>query len=183
MYLFYFLLTNIRAEFGEVAILILILSCIFSDVGGYVVGKLIGGPKLTNLSPNKTISGAFGSVIFTVLGTYLFILILNEIEKNQLVTEVSINLFWLILMSIICQIGDLFLTPKRKANLKDTKYSPRTWRNFRSCRWYYTCNTIWSPDVSFLIYKIMKKNCNIGIYSSIGKHYYKLLIRTKKNLI
>ena len=90
MYLFYFLLTNIRAEFGEVAILILILSCIFSDVGGYVVGKLIGGPKLTNLSPNKTISGAFGSVIFTVLGTYLFILILNEIE-NQLVTEVSIK--------------------------------------------------------------------------------------------
>ena len=122
MYLFYFLLTNIRAEFGEVAILILILSCIFSDVGGYVVGKLIGGPKLTNLSPNKTISGAFGSVIFTVLGTYLFILILNEIEKNQLVTEVSIKfIFWLILMSIICQIGDLFISYlKRKANLKDT---------------------------------------------------------------
>ena len=122
MYLFYFLSINIRSEFGEVAILILILSCVFSDVGGYVVGKLIGGPKLTNLSPNKTISGAFGSVIFTVLGTYLFILILNEIEKNQLVTEVSIKfIFWLILMSIICQIGDLFISYlKRKANLKDT---------------------------------------------------------------
>ena len=100
----------------------MILSCIFSDVGGYVVGKLIGGPKLTNLSPNKTISGAFGSVIFKVLVTYLFILILNEIEKNQLVTEVSIKfIFLLIFLFIICQIGDLFISYlKRKANLKDT---------------------------------------------------------------
>ena len=122
MYLFYFLSTNIRIQFGEEAILILIISCVFSDIGGYVVGKLIGGPKLSNISPNKTISGAIGSIIFTVCGTSLFVLILNNIEKNQLITAVSIKfIFWLIFMSIICQMGDLFISYlKRKANLKDT---------------------------------------------------------------
>ena len=122
MYLFYFLSTNIRIKFGEEAILILIISCVFSDIGGYVVGKLIGGPKLSNISPNKTISGAIGSIIFTVCGTSLFLLILNNIEKNQVITAISIKfILWLIFMSIICQMGDLFISYlKRKANLKDT---------------------------------------------------------------
>ena len=122
MYLFYFLSTNIRIKFGEEVILILIISCVFSDIGGYVVGKLIGGPKLSNISPNKTISGAIGSIIFTVCGTSLFLLILNNIEKNQVIAVVSIKfILWLIFMSIICQMGDLFISYlKRKANLKDT---------------------------------------------------------------
>ena len=122
MYLFYFLSTNIRIKFGEEVILILIISCVFSDIGGYVVGKLIGGPKLSNISPNKTISGAIGSIIFTVCGTSLFLMILNNIEKNQVIAVVSIKfILWLIFMSIICQMGDLFISYlKRKANLKDT---------------------------------------------------------------
>jgi len=122
MCLFYFLSTNIRIQFGEEAILILIISCVFSDIGGYVVGKLIGGPKLSSISPNKTISGAIGSIIFTVFGSSLFLLILNNIEKNQVISEVSIKfILWLIFMSIICQLGDLFISYlKRKAYLKDT---------------------------------------------------------------
>ena len=70
LYFFYLLLIRIRFEFGEVTVLILFACCFFSDIGGYVVGKLIGGPKLTTLSPNKTISGSFGSVIFTIVGTF-----------------------------------------------------------------------------------------------------------------
>ena len=35
----------------------LLLICIFSDIGGYVIGKTVGGKKLTKISPNKTISG------------------------------------------------------------------------------------------------------------------------------
>ena len=122
MCLFYFLSTNIRIQFGEEAILILIISCVFSDIGGYVVGKLIGGPKLSNISPNKTISGAIGSIIFTVCGSSLFLLFLNNIEKNQLISVVSIKfILWLIFMSIICQMGDLSISYlKRKAYLKDT---------------------------------------------------------------
>ncbi len=122
LYFFYFLLIKIRIEFGEELILTLLLACIFSDIGGYVIGKLIGGPKLTSLSPNKTISGAIGSIIFTVVGTLLFISILDKIEKNLIIIEFSIiNFIWLILMSVFCQIGDLFISYlKRKANVKDT---------------------------------------------------------------
>ena len=80
LYFFYSLLIRLRIEFGEEVILILLISCIFSDIGGYVVGKLIGGPKLTSISPNKTISGALGSIIFTVIGTSSFALFLNKVD-------------------------------------------------------------------------------------------------------
>ena len=122
LYFFYSLLIRIKFEFGEIGILILIITCIFSDIGGYVFGKLIGGTKLTSLSPNKTISGAFGSIIFTVFGTILFVLYLNKIEKNPIIVELSLKFyFWLIMMSLFCQIGDLCISYlKRKAKIKDT---------------------------------------------------------------
>ena len=121
-YFFYLLLIRIRFEFGEVAVLILLVCCFFSDIGGYVVGKLIGGPKLTSISPNKTISGSFGSIIFTIIGTIIFVMLLNKFDKNPIQIEFSYKSFiWLISMSIFCQIGDLFISYfKRKAKIKDT---------------------------------------------------------------
>ncbi len=121
-YYLYFLLLRIKVDFGEEVILILLISCIFSDIGGYIVGKLFGGPKLTSISPNKTISGAIGSIVFTVFGTSLLILSLNKIDKNIILFEFSLTkCFWLFMMSIICQLGDLLVSfLKRKANVKDT---------------------------------------------------------------
>ena len=46
---------------NKIFLLMIISICIFSDIGGYVFGKLFGGKKLTKISPNKTISGAYGS--------------------------------------------------------------------------------------------------------------------------
>ena len=43
----------------------LLLGCVASDIGGFIVGNFLKGPKLTKISPKKTISGAIGSVIFT----------------------------------------------------------------------------------------------------------------------
>ena len=122
LYLFYFFLIKLKIEFSEWIILILLITCIFSDIGGYVVGKLIGGPRLTSISPNKTISGAFGSILFTVIGTSLFIIFLEKIVENLISFEFSVfNLAWLIIMSIICQSGDLLVSYlKRKAKVKDT---------------------------------------------------------------
>ena len=119
---FYFLLIKIKIEFGEEFILILLISCIFSDVGGYIIGKLFGGPKLTKISPNKTISGALGSILFTVVGTTLFILYLQKINNqfNFFISSLLLYL-WLVLMSIYCQAGDLFVSYlKRKAKIKNT---------------------------------------------------------------
>ena len=119
---FYFLLIKIKIEFGEEFIIILLISCIFSDVGGYIIGNLVGGPKLTKISPNKTISGALGSILFTVVGTTLFILYLQKINNqfNFFISSLLLYL-WLVLMSIYCQAGDLFVSYlKRKAKIKNT---------------------------------------------------------------
>ncbi|HCP01749.1 MAG TPA: hypothetical protein DIT35_09675, partial [Rhodospirillaceae bacterium] len=36
-----------------------------SDIGGYITGRLVGGPRMApRISPNKTWSGAFGAVLF-----------------------------------------------------------------------------------------------------------------------
>ncbi|MDP7465899.1 MAG: phosphatidate cytidylyltransferase, partial [Candidatus Marinimicrobia bacterium] len=76
VYLFIFLSTSIalRGNNSEsITFFIIILCiCISSDIGGYVFGKVIGGNKLTKISPNKTISGSLGSFIFSILPVLLF---------------------------------------------------------------------------------------------------------------
>ena len=51
----------------------ILLICAFSDIGGYVFGKIFKGKKLTDISPNKTISGSLGSLLFSLLPYFLFI--------------------------------------------------------------------------------------------------------------
>ena len=118
LYLYYFQssLTKIRIEYNENIILILLSVCIFSDIGGYIVGKSIGGPKLTTISPNKTISGAIGSIVLAVIGTSAVNILLDVLDQRKIITYI-----WIIAMSIFCQIGDLFISfLKRKAKVKDT---------------------------------------------------------------
>ena len=118
LYLFYFQLSlsNIRIDYNENIILILLSVCIFSDIGGYVVGKSIGGPKLTAISPNKTISGAIGSILLAIIGTFAVNILLDVLDQRKIITYI-----WIIAMSIICQMGDLFISfLKRKAKVKDT---------------------------------------------------------------
>ena len=118
IYLYYFQLslTKIRMEYNENIILILLSVCIFSDIGGYIVGKSIGGPKLTSISPNKTISGAIGSILLAIIGTFSVNILLDVLDQRKIITYV-----WIIAMSIFCQIGDLFISfLKRKAKVKDT---------------------------------------------------------------
>ena len=92
----------------------LIIGCISSDIGGFICGKILKGPKLTKISPNKTISGAFGSIIFTIIFFNLFLLVLTNQINFYLI-------FVAIFTSIACQFGDLFFSfLKRKAKIKDT---------------------------------------------------------------
>tara|TARA_B100001057_G_C22515885_1_gene819857 strand:- start:24 stop:698 length:675 start_codon:yes stop_codon:yes gene_type:complete len=100
----------------------ILLICFFSDTGGYVIGKIVGGKKLTKISPNKTISGSVGSFIFSLFPT-LAIMYLPEQTNFFLSTTKS---FWQIILvslflSLICQVGDLFISfLKRRAKIKDT---------------------------------------------------------------
>ena len=98
------------------SIIFLLLICTSTDIGGFVFGKIIGGKRLTKISPNKTYSGVLGSFLFALLFGYLFFNFLNEYLFFK------INIFILIfIISTISQIGDLFISfLKRKAKFKDT---------------------------------------------------------------
>ncbi len=103
-------------------ILFIILICIFSDTGGYICGKLIGGKKLSKISPNKTISGTIGSFIFS-LGPILIFSILFKLTGNKIYFQ-NLTIFLIfncLFLSLVCQLGDLFISYfKRKAKVKDT---------------------------------------------------------------
>ena len=91
-----------------------IIVCINSDIGGYIIGKIFKGKKLTKISPNKTISGSIGSFIFSLLAIPIFINDLSFISLNLLIIITLI-------ISLISQLGDLFISYlKRLSKVKDT---------------------------------------------------------------
>ena len=116
-YLAFFTYTAfVIAKFSREEMLYVLLVCIFSDIGGYVVGKSIGGKKLTKISPNKTISGSFGSFLFSLI-PYIFLILFHEATEVNFYTLFFIT----IIISFICQVGDLFISYfKRKSKIKDT---------------------------------------------------------------
>ena len=95
-------------------IFILLISCAASDIGGFIFGKVLKGPKLTKISPNKTFTGAFGSIVLTILIMNLAFYFITQ-KTNSIIILIAI------ITSIACQAGDLFFSfLKRKAKLKDT---------------------------------------------------------------
>ena len=90
--------------------------CFFTDIGGYLFGKILGGKKLNKISPNKTISGTIGSFITCILPLLIFLNLGYLDLKFSL-----INIIFCLLVSLTSQLGDLFISYlKRKAKIKDT---------------------------------------------------------------
>ena len=109
---FFFLLYNFQQS--KFILAVLLIGCVASDIGGYMLGKILKGPKLTKISPNKTFSGAIGSFI---LSCTLFSSLIYYETKVFNFKIVIIGL----MISLFCQIGDLFFSYlKRKADIKDT---------------------------------------------------------------
>ena len=85
-----------------------------SDIGGFVFGKTFKGTKLTKISPNKTIAGAIGSLVFSITFAILIYYYLTNSLDFQILLIAGIT-------SIGCQVGDLFFSfLKRKSLLNDT---------------------------------------------------------------
>ena len=115
IFLFSFFCFYLSSIFQFKILLFLILfTCIASDIGGFVVGKIFKGPKLTKISPKKTKSGSLGSMLFSC--------VFFSIGIFYLTNTINIKIVLIgLLTSIICQIGDLFFSfLKRKSNVKDT---------------------------------------------------------------
>ena len=116
IFFIFLIMTTDLYNSGPVYIIYILLICIFSDIGGYVIGKTIGGKKLTKISPNKTISGSAGAFCFSIAPLLLFY------NFDQSEYSYSFNNFLLCLeISLVCQLGDIFISYiKRKGKVKNT---------------------------------------------------------------
>ena len=116
----FFVFCNLSYEIhkseGPIFFLYIISICFLTDIGGYVFGKIIGGKKLSKISPNKTISGTIGSFIFSIIPLIIF-LNLGYLNLEFVANDILLCL----LVSLISQLGDLFISFfKRNAKIKDT---------------------------------------------------------------
>ena len=116
-YLIFFIFIN--HDFIRINITAILLICIFSDIGGYIIGKSVGGKKLTKISPNKTVSGSLGSFVFALIPIIFIFLYFDIVHNYEL--DFGILIVFTFLTSFICQAGDLFISFfKRMAKVKDT---------------------------------------------------------------
>ena len=132
LYLFvsFYLTYLLREQFSLNIFFLILIICIFTDLGGYIFGKLFKGPKLTKISPQKTYSGALGSFCLSLIAAIIFIkysYYLNfdyyqlSAKYNQSLELNNLTLILIALVSLISQIGDLIISFfKRLAKVKDT---------------------------------------------------------------
>ncbi len=106
--------------------LMILLICIFTDIGGYIFGRTFKGPKLTKISPNKTYSGMFGGYFLSIVFMSLFFINVEFLFgfTNIEVTgkELTLNNFiFTIAISTASQFGDIIISQfKRLSKIKDT---------------------------------------------------------------
>lgn len=93
---------------------LLVVWCV--DIGGYVVGCSLRGPKLApKISPNKTWSGLIGGVLFSVSASSIFCYFVGASEHNLFYGTLAA------MIAVIAQIGDLVESHiKRTLGLKDS---------------------------------------------------------------
>ncbi len=117
LYLFFFLLIfiiGINDIHFKIILFVILLICISSDIGGILFGKIFKGPKLTKISPNKTLSGSTGSFLLSIITS---ILLLGYFFNTKLIDNILLG----VLVSLSVQLGDLFFSYlKRKSSIKNT---------------------------------------------------------------
>jgi phosphatidate cytidylyltransferase len=108
--------------YGILAVLSLVLVTKMCDIGAFTVGKMLGWHKMTPvLSPNKTIEGAIGGVLFSCIGAWFWfdVILVHFDGANRTAT-----LGWLtfgIAVALIGMVGDLGGSLiKRDSQMKDS---------------------------------------------------------------
>ncbi len=98
-------------------LLMLIASVWSTDIGAYIAGKIVGGPKIApTISPNKTWAGLIGGMFASSV-----VLVIAAILLNSSVTGIIIMGGIGAFLAVIAQIGDFFESwVKRKFNVKDS---------------------------------------------------------------
>lgn len=120
-------LSTFSVELSVFALVLAFTIPVFTDTFAYLTGSLFKGKKLCpKISPNKTISGAVGGLLWGTASAVLLFLIFNSIKDFSICFDTLNFAFWQFIIlgfitSAICQVGDLFESYlKRKAGVKDS---------------------------------------------------------------
>ena len=124
----FYLAYNFRIYEGAYVFIFIVLISVCTDIGGYIFGKLLKGPKITKISPNKTYSGVIGGFIISLIGGFIFYenmsVNFSSNLKDSFGEYISFDLslaIFIMMISTISQIGDLIISYfKRLAKIKDT---------------------------------------------------------------
>ena len=109
---------NLRILSFELFFLIIII-CISTDIGGYVFGKALKGPKLTKISPKKTFSGVIGGYLLSIIILSMYLKsTFSPFKQSELTFKIFI---FILVISSISQLGDIIISYfKRLSKIKDT---------------------------------------------------------------
>ena len=118
LYTFYIL----RNEDDLAFFWLIFLICIATDLGGYIFGKILKGPKLTKISPNKTYAGMLGGFLLSIIFANIYLNNLTFFSLENTDKEMGIKIMFIVLsISFISQVGDLIISFfKRKSKIKNT---------------------------------------------------------------
>ena len=109
---------------GGTALVMLPVLCTWaSDIGAYVAGRLIGGPKLIpSVSPGKTVAGALGALVASAaLAAFYVPAVLRPAASLGMAPGRA--LLFGVLISLAAQLGDLVESLlKRDARVKDSSH-------------------------------------------------------------
>ena len=108
--------------FHRIYFFLILLTCVATDIGGYVFGKIFKGPKITKISPNKTYAGMIGGFVLSIISASLYFNNLSFLSLSQSKGEIGAQIFFIVLsISFISQVGDLVISFfKRKSKIKNT---------------------------------------------------------------
>jgi len=102
-------------QYGVWIVVWIFLVVALTDIGAFLAGRTIGGPKLApRLSPKKTWSGFFGGLLCAALGGLLFAVFIDRSSEG-------FHIVAAIVIGLVAQVGDLFESLlKRRFDAKDS---------------------------------------------------------------
>ena len=111
-------------EYGEILYLMIFIGAWSTDTFAYLTGRLIGRHKLPlkirDVSPNKTIEGAIGGIVFCSASFIVYGFIISALNRFNAVPNYVLLALTGIVTSVIAQLGDLSASAiKRNYDVKD----------------------------------------------------------------
>ena len=123
-YTFYFIgnQADTGSLFHRTYFFLILLTCVATDIGGYLFGKIFKGPKISKISPNKTYAGMIGGFVLSIISASLYFSNLSFFSLSEYKGEMGAQIFFIVLsISFISQVGDLVISFfKRKSKIKNT---------------------------------------------------------------